>query len=146
MGEEGDDYLNTLNRPQQGDLIYIPVVEKIFEIMHVDYTPTFYQTGRLQTYDLRCEVFEYSSERLDTGNTVIDSIETEYTLDTLGYQFTLEDGSGVLQSEDGGTFLQEFQIETQDRQANNTFYTSQVAMDGIIDFSEQNPFGEIDRY
>jgi hypothetical protein len=114
--------------------------------MHVDYTPTFYQTGRLQTYDIRCEVFEYSSERINTGNTVIDAIETEYTLDTLGYQFTLEDASGVLQSEDGGTFLQEFQIETQDRQANNTFYTSTVAMDGIIDFSEQNPFGEIDRY
>jgi hypothetical protein len=144
--QEGDDYTNTLNRPQEGDLIYIPVVEKIFEIQHVDYTPTFYQTGRLQTYDIRCEVFEYSSERINTGNTVIDAIETEYTLDTLGYQFTLEDASGVLQSEDGGTFLQEFQIETQDRQANNTFYTSTVAMDGIIDFSEQNPFGEIDRY
>ena len=144
--QEGDDYVNTLNRPQEGDLIFIPVVEKIFEIQHVDYTPTFYQTGRLQTYDIRCEVFEDSSEQISTGNTVIDAIETEYTLDTLGYQFTLEDGSGVLQSEDGGTFLQEFQIETQDRSANNSFYTSSVAMDGIIDFSEQNPFGEIDRY
>ena len=141
---EGDDYLNTINRPQEGDLIYFPMVGKIFEIKFVEHEQIFYQTGRLQTYDVRCELFEYSSERLDTGNTAIDAIETTYSLDTLGYQFTLEDGTGVAQLEDGGTLLQEYTIETTDSSANNQFFQTQA--DNILDFSEVNPFGEIDRY
>jgi hypothetical protein len=141
---EGDDYLNTINRPQEGDLIYFPMVGKIFEIKFVEHEQIFYQTGRLQTYDVRCELFEYSSQRIDTGNTEIDTIESTYSLDTLGYQFTLEDGTGVAQLEDGGTLLQEYTIETADRSANNEFFQTQA--DNIMDFSEINPFGEIDRY
>jgi len=141
---EGDDYLNTINRPQEGDLIYFPMVGKIFEIKFVEHEQIFYQTGRLQTYDVRCELFEYSSERISTGNTEIDAIESTYSLDTLGYQFTLEDGTGVAQLEDGGTLLQEYTIETTDKSANNEFFQTQA--DNILDFSEINPFGEIDRY
>ena len=141
---EGNDYLNTINRPQEGDLIYFPMVGKLFEIKFVEHEQIFYQTGRLQTYDVRCELFEYSSERIDTGNTEIDVIESTYSLDTLGYQFTLEDGSGVAQLEDGGTLLQEYRIETTDSSANNEFFQTQA--DNILDFSEINPFSEIDRY
>jgi hypothetical protein len=141
---EGDDYLNTINRPQEGDLIYFPMVGKLFEIKFVEHEQIFYQTGRLQTYDVRCELFEYSSERIDTGNTEIDTIESTYSLDTLGYQFTLEDGTGVAQLEDGGTLLQEYRIETTDSSANNEFFQTQA--DNILDFSEINPFSEIDRY
>jgi hypothetical protein len=141
---EGDDYLNTINRPQEGDLIYFPMVGKLFEIKFVEHEQIFYQTGRLQTYDVRCELFEYSSQRINTGNTEIDAIESTYSLDTLGYQFTLEDGTGVVQFEDGGTLLQEYTIETIDRSANNEFFQTQA--DNILDFSEINPFGEIDRY
>lgn len=141
---EGDDYLNTINRPQEGDLIYFPMVGKLFEIKFVEHEQIFYQTGRLQTYDVRCELFEYSSQRIDTGNTEIDAIESTYSLDTLGYQFTLEDGTGVAQLEDGGTLLQEYTIETTDSSANNEFFQTQA--DNILDFSEINPFGEIDRY
>ena len=141
---EGSDYLNTINRPQEGDLIYFPMVSKIFEIKFVEHEQIFYQTGRLQTYDVRCELFEYSSERIDTGNTEIDLIESTYSLDTLIYQFTLEDGTGVAQLEDGGTLLQEYTIETTDASANNEFFQSNA--DNILDFSEMNPFGDTDRY
>lgn len=141
---EGDGYLNTINRPQEGDLIYFPMIGKIFEIMYVDSRPTFFQLGRMQTYDLRCELFEYSSERIRTGNTEIDAIESAYTQDILNYQFTLEDSSGVYKSEDGGTFLQEFTIETTTPTANNNYF--QFEGYKIIDFSEKNPFSELDRY
>ena len=141
---EGDDYLNEINRPQEGDLIYFPMVGKIFEIKFVEHESLFYQTGRLQTYDLRCELFEYSSERISTGNTEIDAIESNFSLDTLVYQFTLEDGLGVLKDEDGGTVLQEYTIETTDSTANNQFFQREA--DNILDFSENNPFSEIDRY
>ncbi len=141
---EGNDYLNTINRPQEGDLIYFPMVGKIFEIKFVEHEQIFYQTGRLQTYDVRCELFEYSSERIDTGNTEIDLIEDTYSLDTLVHQVTLEDGTGVAQLEDGGTLLQEYTIESTDASANNEFFQSNA--DNILDFSEMNPFGDIDRY
>ena len=141
---EGDDYLNTINRPQEGDLIYFPMVDKIFEIKFVEHEQIFYQTGRLQTYDVRCELFEYSSEQLDTGDADIDGIEDTYSLNTLDYQFTLEDGTGTTLLEDGGTLLQEYRIEDTDASANNEFFQAQA--DNILDFSEVNPFGEIDRY
>jgi len=141
---EGDDYLNSINRPQEGDLIYFPMVGKIFEIKFVEHEQIFYQTGRLQTYDIRCELFEYSSERIDTGNTAIDAIESTYSLNVLDQQLTLEDGAGVTKLEDGGTLLQEYRIEDSDSSANNEFY--QTNADNILDFSEINPFGETDRY
>jgi len=141
---EGSDYLNTINRPQEGDLIHFPMVDKIFEIKFVEHEQIFYQSCRLQTYDIRCELFEYSSEELNTGDSNIDSIETTYSLNTLDNQFTLEDGTGVTQLEDGGTLLQEYRIEDADASANNEFFQTQA--ENILDFSEINPFGEIDRY
>ena len=90
--EEGtsEGYAITTNRPVEGDLIYFPLVGKMFEIKFVEHESIFYQTGRLQTYDLRCELFEYSNERIDTGNTVIDAIEDNYSTDILTNEFTLE--------------------------------------------------------
>ena len=120
------------------------MVDKIFEIKFVEHEQIFYQTGRLQTYDVRCELFEYSSEQLDTGDANIDGIEDIYSLNTLDYQFTLEDGTGTTLLEDGGTLLQEYRIEDTDASANNEFFQAQA--DNILDFSEVNPFGEIDRY
>ena len=116
----------------------------MFEIKFVEHEQLFYQTGRLQTYDVRCELFQYSSEGINTGNTEIDLIEDTYSLDTLVYQFTLEDGLGVLKGEDGDTVLQEYSIETTDKSANNTFF--QTNAENILDFSEINPFSEVDRY
>ena len=130
-------------RPQEGDLIFFPLVNKLFEIKFVEHEQIFYQTGRLQTYDLRCELFKYSSERIRTGNTEIDSIETKQSLSTLAYQFKLEDDTMLL-IEDGGSLLQEFTIETTDKAANNSFF--EFEGDSVIDFSESNPFSEVDRY
>ena len=142
--QEGDDYINTLNRPREGDLIYFPMIGKIFEVMYVDDRPVHFQMGRMQSYDLRCELFEYSSEQINTGDSNIDAIEDNFTLDTLQYQFTLEDGSGTINDETGYSLLQEFDIQDSDASADNSFY--QLETDSIIDFSEVNPFSEVDRY
>jgi len=138
-----DGYDITNNRPTEGDLIYMPLMDKLFEIKFVEHEDLFYQTGRLQTYDLRCEMFEYSSEKLDTGITEIDSVEDELSADILFNEFLLEDGT-VWKSEDGGSIMQEYTIETNDKQAVNTFYDREA--DSVIDFSENNPFSEVDRY
>ena len=136
-------YSITANRPQEGDLIFFPLVNKIFEIKFVEHEDIFYQTGRLQSYDLRCELFKYSSEQIRTGNTDIDSIETAGTLDTLLYELLLENGDNLLE-EDGDSLIQEYQLFTQDAGANNSFFQSEG--ESIIDFSERNPFSEVDRF
>ena len=63
--------------PKAGDLIYFPLTDGLFQIMHVQDTNTFYQTGALQTFDLVCELFAYSDEKIDTGVETIDDIERQ---------------------------------------------------------------------
>ena len=138
-----NNYSITSERPQEGDLVFFPLVNKIFEIKFVEHEDIFYQTGRLQSYDLRCELFKYSSEQIRTGNTEIDSTETAGTLDTLLYELLLEDGNKLLE-EEGDSIVQEYQLFTQDAGANNSFF--QTEGESIIDFSERNPFSEVDRF
>ena len=65
----------TAVRPLEGDLLYIPFSQKLFEITHVEHEQPFYQLSNLPTYKLRCELFEFSSEEFDTNVTEIDEIE-----------------------------------------------------------------------
>jgi len=65
-------------RPMEGDLIYFPLNNKFFKVMHVEHEAIFYQMGSLQTYDLRCELFEYSNERFETGQDFIDDYFEQY--------------------------------------------------------------------
>lgn len=66
-------------RPEEGDLIYSPMMKRLFIIKYVSNTPIFYQMGSLQTWELVCEMFEYSNERMNTGVEQIDRIETKYS-------------------------------------------------------------------
>ena len=136
-------YSITSSRPNEGDLIFFPLNEKLYEIKFVEHEEIFYPHGKLYTYDLACELFQYSSQQLDTGNTAIDSLELSYSADQLFYQFTLENGD-TLTGEDGDYIEQEYRLETTDNAANNEFFTQQ-SLD-FIDFSETNPFSEVDRY
>jgi len=63
--------------PQSGDLIYFPLTDGLFQILDVQSTNTFYQTGALQTFDLVCELFAYGDEKIDTGIETIDDIEVQ---------------------------------------------------------------------
>ena len=136
-------YSITSSRPNEGDLIFFPLNEKLYEIKFVEHEEIFYPHGKLYTYDLACELFQYSSQQLDTGNTAIDSLELSYSADQLFYQFTLENGD-TLTGEDGDYIVQEYRLETTDNAANNEFFTQQ-SLD-FSDFSETNPFSEVDRY
>ena len=109
-----NSYSISSSRPLEGDLIYFPLNSKLFEVKFVEHEEFFYQTGRLQTYELRCELFEYSSERIDTGNTEIDVIESTYSLDILNNQAMLESGDALL-NEDGDSIMIEYRVESTDR-------------------------------
>ena len=171
-------------RPLEGDLIWFPMTNKLFEIQFVDHESVFYQLGKLPVYDLSCELFEYSDEDIDTGIDEIDKVEVEnayaveYAFSSNSGIFTTDEtvtgtNSGatatILQittSDTGniirltnivGTFSATEQITggtsgvtanlgatatefANDPKANNA--TIQTVADGIIDFSEGNPFSE----
>lgn len=66
-----------ITRPREGDLIYFPMMEYLFEINFVEDKQPFFQFGKLTTYNLTCEVFNYSHETISTGNSDIDSTQSE---------------------------------------------------------------------
>ncbi len=171
-------------RPLEGDLIWMPLTSKLFEIQFVEHQAVFYQMGKLPIYDLSCELFEYSDEDIDTGIAAIDKVEVENAY-SIEYVYSANSGvfttdetvtgtlSGatavVLQTSTSGsdniirltnivgTFSATEQITggtsgttanlgatatefAGDSTANNK--TIQTTADGIIDFSEGNPFSE----
>lgn len=135
-------YSITSTRPLEGDLIFLPLNNKLYEIKFVEHENIFYQHGKLYTYDIQCELYERDS-RLDTGNTAIDIIESNTTLDILTYQFLDESGNTML-IEDGGYMLQEFRLEATAPMANNEYITAKSL--SFVNWSEQNPFSETDRW
>jgi len=65
-------------RPNEGDLVYFPMANKIFEIQFVEYEVPFFTLGKQYTWGLRCELFQYSDEDFETGITAVDAIEVNY--------------------------------------------------------------------
>ena len=128
-------------RPSEGDLIYFEKTKSIFEIKYVDFQNPFYQLNQIYVYRLVCELFEYSSEDLDTGITTIDSLETKYSQDMLEYQMLQEDGTLILNETNGSIIKEEYSV-TQEP-IDNADFDNLVTLEGILDFSEKNPFGEI---
>ena len=144
-------------RPNEGDIIYMPLMNSFFEIQFVEDQEPFFQLGNLPVYKLRCTRFEYSSERLDTGVSDIDAAEDKYSLDQLAHQMSLENEDGALLLEADGPdsssnylLMETYNLQTQSPYADNNdldtaagFDTSSTA-DDILDFTERNPFGEVD--
>ena len=147
-------------RPNEGDLIYVPLFNSFFEISFVEDQEPFFQLGNLPVYKLRATKFEYSSERLDTGVTVIDEAEDNLSIDQLQFQFSLETatdggtGAILLESSTGEiNYLinEDYNLATQTRDyADNSTYETDAGFgttstaDDILDFTERNPFGEVD--
>jgi hypothetical protein len=112
-----------LARPREGDLIYFPLNEKMFEIKYVEHESIFYQMGQTQVFDMQCELIEYANQRFDTGRSEIDNYFKDYNTDiyvsntaTLNALAQVDDNAGNL--------------------------TFEMEADGIIDFSEVDPFSE----
>jgi hypothetical protein len=171
-------------RPNEGDLIWAPFSSNLFEITFVEHEKPFYQLGKGYVWEMKCELFQYSHEDLDTGITAVDEIEEEdsYTLDLTfaaggtGNYTVGEVVIGSMSSAEGevvswnpttrklvinnltGTFVDNEsvvgQISGTSRNidildsynmgeiegAQNKYF--EVKGDLILDFSENNPFGE----
>jgi hypothetical protein len=145
------------DRPNEGDIIYMPLMNSFFEIQFVQDQEPFFQLGQLPVYKLVCTRWEYSSEELNTGVGGIDAAEDKYSLDLLAHQFTLENevGSMVLENNSASgdvnyLLLETYDLQTQSAYAQNNDLDSEAgfdtssAADDILDFTERNPFGEVD--
>lgn len=132
----------TLNnpRPKEGDLIYLGLTGGIYEIKFVEQERSFYQLGKLNTYELVCELFEYSDEEFRTGIPAIDSIETTYTTDAQQDDLIDNAGNYILISDGSHLTVADTPISTNDPNADNQELEDAAA--GIIDFSITNPFSE----
>ena len=82
LGNVTNSELST--RPKEGDLIYFPLGDRLFEIKYVEHEQPFYQLQKNYVYTLRCSLFRYEDEVLDTG---VEEIDDE--IEQLGYIQTL---------------------------------------------------------
>ena len=101
-GNDPTDRLNPLDgeiatRPKEGDLIYFPFDDGIFEIKYVMFDSPFFQLGRGYVFELQCEKFEYSGETFDTGYDDID--EQQARPDYYRMEFSVKgDGNGTFKA------------------------------------------------
>ena len=117
VGIHGTSVLPT--RPAEGDLLYYPLTKGLFEIKFVKHQEPFYQLGKLYTYKLDIELFQYSSEKINTGVPEVDVFEDLKSFDVT--------------------------INPNIEEASNGFGDNQTFKDkatGVI-FDENNPFGEV---
>lgn len=73
VGRFGTSNLPT--RPSEGDLLYFPMTKGLFEIKFVQDKDPFYQLGKLYVYKLNIELYQYASEKINTGIPEIDAFE-----------------------------------------------------------------------
>ena len=78
-------FVTGMTTPKEGDLVWFPLAKELFEIKFVEDEQPFYQVGKNYVFDLTCEQFDYSGEKIDTGVAAIDQIESDnaYSIDIL---------------------------------------------------------------
>lgn len=131
------------NRPREGDLIWFPFTQSLFQIKYTDVKSIFYQLGTLQTYDITCELYEGNSDEFMTGISAIDDKYNRLTLDMVNNGVLLETGDQLLTEYGFNLMLESESIELIDDQAENDQIEKEA--DAILDFTEFDPFSEGER-
>ena len=90
------------DRPREGDVIFLPLNKKLYEIRFVEHESMFYQFGKLPIFDLTCELFQYDDQRIDTGIEDIDEVEDKYAY---SIEVTLDSGGSGNYVEDEYVFV-----------------------------------------
>lgn len=130
----------TLTRPREGDVIYFPLNNKVFQIKFVNKFEMFYQLGALQTWEMTCELFEYSNEIFNTGIPEVDRIQLTQSTNILDYAIKDEQGMPLKDEANNFIVMEQYNLNTITGTGVND--TIQVEGDGFIDFSHIDPFSE----
>lgn len=137
VGRTGKSTLSI--RPTEGDIIYLPITKSLFEIKKVVGSNPFYQLGKLFTYKLECELFQYASETFSTGINEIDIFPNMHSGAEEAQIILSETGETIL-DEAGNNLIQDVDFDDIDGGAQNNEFAAQV---DVLDFSEHNPFAEV---
>ena len=135
------DNLQLPMRPAEGDLLYLSRTDSMFEIKFVEHLDPFFQIGKFYVYNLQCEMWQYSSEVVETGIPEIDDDFTLASTDVYNSEVVNQTEGRILLQEGGSLIKESYNTETVDKLSNNTDFETLAA--DIVDFSSLNPFGEV---
>jgi len=127
-------------RPNEGDLIYLPLNGKCFSVKFVDHEYVFYQIGSLQWYTIICEVFEYNNEVFATGVDVIDLKYNKNDTKMEDQEVTTEDGYVITDEQGNDLVPADFAPDVIDGDSQNKIIQDQA--NKVLDWNDSNPFGE----
>ena len=127
-------------RPNEGDIIYFPLNKKPFIIRYVNKFEMFYQLGALQTWEVTCEVFEYSSESFNTGIPEIDNLQKQYSINQYDWAVKTEAGDYLTDEQGNLILLEGASVSDIITNADNDWI--QQESDQFVDFSAVDPFSE----
>jgi len=130
----------TLTRPNEGDLIYFPLNNKCFQIKFVNKFEMFFQLGALQTWEVTCELFEYSNEVFNTGIDAIDSIQVNRSTNILDYAIEDEQSNWITDENGNYLVMESYDLDSITGTGTNQDFAAEAA--GFIDFSHTDPFSE----
>lgn len=128
-------------RPAEGDLLYMPATNSLFEIKFTEHENPFYQLGKLYVWQMEVELFMYSSETLNTGIGAIDEIVTIQSQEVIPYNVLLENGNSLITESGDALVITDFDIGGLLPNTDNDNIA--ISDDGFVDWSETNPFGEV---
>ena len=128
-------------RPNEGDLVFFPLTNGIFEISFVEHEASFYAQGALYYYQISATKFNYSSETFATGIPAIDVIQTKFTLSDQQYYILMENGSALLLESGDHIINENYDVDLVDPSAQNEIFDLK-ANAGLLDFSEHDPFAD----
>ena len=127
-------------RPNEGDLVYFPLNQKCFQIKYVNKFEMFYQLGTLQTWEMTCELFEYSDEVFNTGIPDIDILQQKFSTNELDYTIRTE-GYDFITNENGDFIMKpNYDLNVIEGTGTNNVFSNSAS--SIIDFSQVDPFSE----
>jgi hypothetical protein len=136
------DNLTLPERPAEGDVLFFPKTKTFFVINYVDFLNPFYQLGKIYTFKLVCEVWDYSSELVDTNNSEIDSSIQGLTQDQLQYRLLTQENDNLVDNYGHAIILEQYGHQTNSTVIDDTDAIEAEAA-GILDFTAFNPFGEV---
>ena len=136
------EVFNAQVRPNEGDLIYFPLNNKCFQIKFVNKFEMFYQLGALQTWEMTCELFEYSNEILNTGIPEIDILQKKFSTNIIDWAITDEAGNYLLDELENYLVSEKFSLSQILPGADNQ--QIQDESDLFVDFTAIDPFSEGD--
>jgi hypothetical protein len=131
----------SIPRPDEGDLVYFPLNQKCFQVKFVESreATAFYQLGSLYTWELTCELFEYSGEEFSTGEPEIDDV-SDQSLNALDWALTDESGNVIVTDQDDVVTNPDFQPETINPGSENDYAVRESG--DFTDVSAVNPYSD----